>query len=250
MQTLTTGLDSLTGFRARALSEIPLLGRSRELSKLQAAVASGSPALIEGSPGHGKTRLLLELKQSLSVINVDALYIPFSPPLHAFLLDFANKLFLDTGTESSIALRGAIWKALESNPRVLLLDDVGNAGPMFFRFFDRIQAVKGNVLVGTALQLQATGALHRVFWNPQMNVTLHALNKQDAERLIESAIKTFLEGCSIAPDFAARIAQAARGNPGRIVDLCIRATDKAYWDKQERIRFGALLMDSVAGSLP
>src|SRR5579863_10370104 len=61
MQKVTTTLDFLNKYRARALSEMPLLGRSRELSKLEAAVASSSPALIEGSTGLGKTRLLLEL---------------------------------------------------------------------------------------------------------------------------------------------------------------------------------------------
>jgi MoxR-like ATPase len=66
MQKLTTGVDFLTEYRTRALSEIPLVSRSRELNKLAAAVASGSPALVEGSHGLGKTRLLLELKRDLA----------------------------------------------------------------------------------------------------------------------------------------------------------------------------------------
>lgn len=76
------------------------------------------------------------------------------------------------------------------------------------------------------------------------------MRSTNTDTLVASAINNFLEGCVIAPDFAVRIARAARGNPGRIVDLCIRATNKTYWDRQERIRFGALLMDSLAGSLP
>jgi len=248
MQKLTTGVD-LTEYRTRALSEIPLVGRSRELGKLEAAVASGSPALVEGSSGLGKTRLLLELKRKLSNANTHPVYARFSQPLHAFLLDLANKLSVNTGSGSSIALRGAIWNALESSPRVILLDDIANAGPMCFRFFERIYAAKGNVIIGGARQLLGMGALQRVFWNPHTMVRLHPLNQHDTGRLIESAMKTFLGGSSLAPDFADRIAQVARGNPGRLVDLCIRATDQAYWDHQKGLRFGALVMDSVAGSL-
>lgn len=227
---------------------MPLVGRGRELSKLEAAMTSRSPALIEGAPGLGKTRLLFELQRRLT--NTNAVYIRFSQPLHSFLLDLGQRLSINSESGSSVALRGAIWKTLESKPRLILVDDIANAGAAFFRFFERIQVAKDNVIIGSARQLYVTGALQSVFWNPQMRVRLHPLNKLDADTLVASAIKNFLEDCAIAPDFAARVVQAARGNPGRIVDLCIRATDKTYWDHQERIRFGALLMDSVAGSLP
>lgn len=55
MQKLTTGVDFFTEYRARALSDLPLVGRSRELSELQATVRSRSPALIEAAPDLGKT---------------------------------------------------------------------------------------------------------------------------------------------------------------------------------------------------
>ena len=129
--------------RAIALSELPLLGRNRELSRLEAAVTSGSPALVQGPPGIGKTRLLLELQRRLSSFSTDAVYIRFSQPLHAFLVDLAHRLSVNVGSGSSIAFRRAIWKALESNPRVMLLDDVSNAGPLFYRFLERIRGRKG-----------------------------------------------------------------------------------------------------------
>lgn len=247
---LTTRVDLLNGNRATALRELPLLSRDRELSKLEAAVRSCTPTLIEGSPGLGKTRLLLELSRRFSHGNAASVYVRFSQPLHSFLVDLAKALSLESGRASSVTLRGAIWKEFESRPRVLLLDDIGNAGPLFHRFFERIQAIQGSVLIGSACEAHGIGVLQRAFWNPQTTLRLHPLNKQDADHLISAAVQTFLHDCPIPSDFAHRIAQAARGNPGRIVDMCLRATNKAYWDREERIRFGALLMDSVAGSLP
>ena len=250
MQKLTTGVDFLNEYRARALTEMPLLGRNRELSKLEAAVGSNSPALIEGSPGLGKTRLLLELRRRLSNGNESALYVRFTQPLHAFLVNFAEALSRSSADASSVALRGTIWGALESNPRVILVDNIADAGPLYYRFFERIHAAKGNVLVGSTCQIHRLGSLQRVFWNPQTIVRLNPLNKQDAIALVASAIRTFLPHSRISPEFASRVAQAARGNPGRIVDICVRATNSAYWDSEARIRFEALLMDSLAGSLP
>lgn len=156
---------------------MPLLGRGRELSNLEAAVTSRSPAVIEGAPGLGKTRLLLELNRRLANAGSNAVYVRFTQPLHSFLLDFANRLSINTQSASSVALRGAIWTALESHPRVILLDDIANAGPASFRFFERVQPAKGNVIIGSAIQLYGAGALQRLFWNPQMRLRLHALNK-------------------------------------------------------------------------
>jgi hypothetical protein len=247
---LTPTVDSLNGYRATALRELPLLARDRELSKLEVAVTSCTPALVQGSPGLGKTRLLLELGRRLSNGNAGAVYVRFSQPLHTFLVDLAGALAVSTGSASSIALRGAIWRTLELKPQVIVLDDIRNAGPLFYRFFERIQATTGSVLIGAACEAHGIGSLQRLFWNPQTTLRLHALKKQDADNLISAAIRTFLHDCPISPDFARQVAQAARGNPVRIVDMCIRATDKAYWNRQERIRFGALLIDSLAGSLP
>jgi hypothetical protein len=54
----------------------------------------------------------------------------------------------------------------------------------------------------------------------------------------------------LSPDFAERVAHAARGNPGRVIEMCIRAADPAYRGEDNHIRYGALLMDSLTRLLP
>ena len=53
-------LEELARLRARALSELPFVGRTRELRKVLDGAASKIPSLICGLPGMGKTRLLPE----------------------------------------------------------------------------------------------------------------------------------------------------------------------------------------------
>jgi DNA polymerase III delta prime subunit len=233
--------------RLRALSELPLVGRDREMSKLVNMAATKSPALIYGPPGLGKTRLLLEVARKLSAEGADAAYVRFQQPLHTFLLNLADQLRLNCANASSIALRGALWRAFESRPRVILLDDIAEATPPFYRFLERVAATKGNTIIGAANHAYAAGALKRMFWNQQSTVALHNLSRRDADALVESAVAAFLSGGSVSADFAPRVARAARGNPGRIVEMCIRAADPAYQAEGDHIRFGALVMDSLTG---
>ncbi len=237
----------LAAHRLRALSELPLVGRDREMLKLLNMAAANIPALIHGPPGLGKTRLLLELARRLSVEGAGVVYIRFEQPLHAFLLNLAGQLRLGCASTSSIALRGALWQAFELRPRVILLDDIAEATPPFYRFLERVVAARGNTIIGAANHAYATGAVRRIFWNQQSTVALQSLGKRDASALIESSISAFLSGVSVSPDFAPRVVRAARGNPGRIVEMCIRAADPAYQAEGDHIRFGALVMDSLIG---
>jgi hypothetical protein len=79
---------------------------------------------------------------------------------------------------------------------------------------------------------------------------LQPLSKRDTGTLVQCAISAFLADRSISSDFALRVAQVARGNPGRIVEMCIRAADPAYRANDDHIRFVALVMDSLTGLIP
>ncbi|MFZ0589971.1 MAG: hypothetical protein WAM39_05785 [Bryobacteraceae bacterium] len=81
--------------RERAFTELRLLERDRELRKLMQSGFEGKPILVCGSPGLGKTRLLLEVRHNLMADGRKVLYVPFVQPLHEFLVSLAARLLLD-----------------------------------------------------------------------------------------------------------------------------------------------------------
>ncbi len=105
-------------------------------------------------------------------------------------------------------------------------------------------------MIASAIGAHTLGALHRVFWNRQSQIELQNLNRRDADELVGHSMAAFLTGRTVPSDFATRVAQAARGNPGRIVEMCIRAADPAYHADDHHLRFGALVVDSITGFMP
>jgi hypothetical protein len=223
--------------------------RDRELSKLLQCASQRSPALVSGPPGFGKTRLLLELKRQLIAQGTNVLYVSFAQPLHTFLVGMAARLSLRPAVNSSLALKGLLWKTLEDNPQIILLDDISEATLSFYRFFEKVLYVEGMTLIGSAVHPRALGALHRVFWNQQAVITLRALSKQASVDLTEKATQLFDLDLPDISTFQERVVHVARGNPGRIVYMCSRAVDPAYRDG-DRIRFAALSIDSFARLVP
>jgi hypothetical protein len=161
----------------------------------------------------------------------------------------AARLLLRTVNHSSVALRGLLWKALEENPHILLVDDIADATVPVYRFFERLLYVQGITVIGTAIHVRALGTLQRVFWNRQTVVPLRALTKQGSLVLTQHATGLFAPDLSEDLAFRSRVVHAARGNPGRIVEMCSRAGDAAYRDG-ERIRFTALSIDSLTRLIP
>jgi hypothetical protein len=231
------------------LFDLPLLEREREFSKLLQSARQKKPALVCGSPGFGKTRLFLELRRELVAEGESLLYMRFKQPLHEFLASLAAELSLKCQSDSSVTLRGVLWKALENEPKIILLDDIAEPSLPYYRFFKRILYVRGMALIGSSVHPYATGALHRVFWNQQTIFSLRPLTREASSTLAEKAIRMFAPDLTGASNFQEQVIHAARGNPGRIVEMCRRVGDPAYRDG-DRIRFAALNIDSFTYLVP
>lgn len=244
-------LSSVTlreGVVPNSCREVPLLGRERDRQRLYDAARPGLRSLICGPHGIGKSRLLLGLKEEIEAEGSDVLYIRFTQPMHQLLLAFASaigagKERIPAG-ETSINLKGILWRILEGHPQAILLDDITAAGPHTYRFFERIVAIPGVSLLGAAIDQNSLGSLQRIFWDRRNVVSLKPLHRADAERLVITATRAFLPNIPFDPSLCGRILKAARGNPGRIVQMCRLAADPAYRDG-ERIRFAALNIDSL-----
>jgi AAA domain (dynein-related subfamily) len=229
----------------KAFTELPLLERDKELNKLLQHAIQTKPFLVCGVPGSGKTRLLAEAEERLTDAGKKVLYVPFAQPPHRFLASVAVRLGLRSDTQSSAVLRGLLWKKLEREPHILLIDGISEASTSFYRFFERVLCCPSFTLIGSALNPHVLGSLHRVFWNQQAIVSLRLLSKPAASSLADAAIHLFVPDLPAAANFRDHVVRAARGNPGRIVGMCIRAADPAYRNG-DRVRFAALNIDSFA----
>jgi AAA domain (dynein-related subfamily) len=231
------------------MSDLPLIERDRELSKLLQGASARTPTLLTGSPGLGRTRLLGELAERLTAENIEPLYVPFVQPLHEFLVSMATRLALRTASDSSVALRGLLWKELNDHPRILLLDDIEEASLQFYRFFERLLYFPDITVIATGAHEYGLGALQRIFWNHQSVVSLRPLTKQGALTLTQQATRLYAADLAEDKSFQEKVVQVARGNPGRIVEMCRRAGSTAYRDG-DRLRFAALSIDSLTRFVP
>ncbi|MFZ0589970.1 MAG: hypothetical protein WAM39_05780 [Bryobacteraceae bacterium] len=129
------------------------------------------------------------------------------------------------------------------------LDDISEPSVPFYRFFERVLHVPGITLIGSALHSHAVGALHRIFWNQQTILSLRPLSKQASIELADNVINLFAADLPGKAAFREQVVRTARGIPGRIVEMSMRAADPGY-RSGDRVRFAALNIDSLTRLLP
>lgn len=220
-----------------------VIGRSRELSKLIESAGQGLHTLVTGSSGSGKTRLLKTLQREWRDRGLSAVYASLNRRPHETLAELACSIGIDSAG-TTIHLKGKLSATFERTSTLLLLDDIDEPSMQHFRALEPIFA-SAKAVVGAAQHEHAVGSLRRVFWNRDANVNLRSLSKRDALRLTQSVLTTLSNETLFDEALIERIVGAGRGNPGRITEMCSRVVDPSYRDERGRIRFGALVIDSV-----
>jgi hypothetical protein len=225
-------------------TQLPLVGAVKEVERLKRALSSGDPLLLVGPQGSGKTRIIQE---ALSA-NPQVLYLEWRPTLHQLLAAMARAL-LDAPedwlkTQTSVQLKGLLWKALESEPVPLVLDGIAGAGFPAYRFLQRIYHTPGVALFAATRDAGTLGALARLFWNPLKVLHVSPLAERDAERLFESAADHFKLRHLNLDEFREKVLPSAGGNPGQIIEMCRLATQPRYLSGRY-IKFGPLRIDTV-----
>jgi hypothetical protein len=239
--------------------DVPLVGLVTEREALRTAIVNRKSSLIVGPPGAGKTRVALSVLTDRGP--AVAIYLDHTPVLHQLLTDLGRKLIAgghaltkaigndepDTwlAKQTSVHLKGTLWNALAAEPATIVLDHVNYASFPTYRFLQRVYHTPRISLVAIVRHPKGLGALQRLFWDPRETIPLRPLREQEAQRLFDEAVKCFGLGCLNLDEFRHDVLKAASGNPGKIVEMCRRATGDTY-RKDGRVLFSPLWLDSLA----
>lgn len=240
-------------------SSFPLIGRATEYQRLLSSLKKRQPLLILGPGGSGKSALisavLKDLPQPAGIIA-----IRHSPNLHDLLTDLARALIRTNHAafrngarpsgdperwlrqQTSVHLKGVLWKAFEGEPRIVIFDGVTDASFPMYRFLQRLYFTKGMALLATARDPIALGELARLFWDPRNTVHLRPLKDEEAKQLFDLAVICFNIGHLDIEEFRGKVLHAAEGNPGQIIEMCRFASNPIYVTGTH-IKFAPLRID-------
>jgi energy-coupling factor transporter ATP-binding protein EcfA2 len=239
----------------------PLVGLASEYNRLTTTLKKGQPLLILGPAGSGKSALITTAIANLPKTH-EIISMQDCSNLHDLLINLARSL-LSTGhgtfrklaragndaekwlsQQTSVHLRGILWTSLEAEPRVVVLDGVASGGFPTYRFFQRLYFAKGTALVASARDPVSLGTVGRLFWDPRNTIHLHPLNEVDANHLFKLAVARFGLGHLDVEEFRGRALEAAKGNPGQLIEMCRLASDPMYVSGTH-IKFAPLRIDAL-----
>lgn len=224
--------------------DLPLIGFERELSRLQKAFERRESLLLLGARGSGKTTLL---RAALRESGTGAIYVRSSAVLHDLLVNLARSLRLadpTPGSGTSMHLKGILWTAMEENPVTIVLDDIQGSGPRNYRFLQRLFHMKGVGIIAAARDYNSLGALSRLFWDPRLVVNVPALTQPQSTELFNELAPQFGLTHLDIDEFRRHALEAAKGNPGEIVEMC-KLAGRPQYQHGSRVKFAPLRIDAL-----
>jgi len=239
--------------------DFPLVGLAGEQQRLMGAFRKREALLLLGPAGSGKSTLIRSAITNTPGAG-DIIHLRYSANLHHLLVDLARSLlvtrhrrfqkFVQPGADherwlaaqTSVHLKGILWTSLEAEPRIIVLDGIDGGGFPTYRFLQRLYFAKGMALLAAARDPVSLGTLGRLFWDPRITVHLRPLNEVETNHLFDLAVNRFgLTGLNL-DEFREKVLEAAKGNPGQIVEMCRLATNPMYISGRH-IKFAPLRID-------
>jgi len=242
---------------------LPIVGLLQERRRLLDAIRARESLLLLGPRGAGKTRTIRSVLGDLPSRN-DVTYVPYSSTLHELLIALTRTL-LESGhrdlrrrasagsdpekwlsNQTSVHLKGILWNSLEAEPRTIVLDGVDGASHPMFRFLQRLYFARGMVVIAASRDGMALGALGHLFWDTRKLLQLRPLAESEAGQLFDLAAGHLgLRELDLSlDDFREKVLDAARGNPGQIIEMCRLAANPQYVTGRY-IKFAPLRIDAL-----
>jgi len=237
----------------------PLLGFVAERHRLAAVFRQRESLLLTGPAGAGKTTLIeatiADMEDSKNVVRVR-----YSSNLHHLLVALTRTLLAGEHKslkdrarpgrdidkwlcgQTSLHLKGLLWTSLEVQPLTIVLDGIDGGSFPMYRFLQRLYFVPGMAIIGASRDTASLGTLSRLFWDPRRILHLRPLNETDSEQLFQLAARRFAIEDLALDDFREKVLEAARGNPGEIVEMCRLAANPLYISGKH-IKFAPLRID-------
>jgi DNA-binding CsgD family transcriptional regulator len=246
------------------VGEWPLVGRSRELARLTAAVVAGRGAVITGPAGVGKTALAVRCLRvaegrGMSVARVTATRasrgLPFGA-LAPFLPPGPDGEGLSRENHGELLRRyvqAVAGRAAKGRPLVVFVDDAHLLDDGSATLVQQLALTRAATVLVTVRLGEAAPDPVVALWKdgPAERIELHALDSAEVEELLAGVL-----GGPVDVATARQLTERCRGNP-----LCLRelvsgalesgalAADGGIWQLRGALRPTARLVELVAGRL-
>lgn len=225
-----------------------MVGRRDEMKALSSALKSCQSRLIVGPRGIGKTRFL---EECLSSSGQRVVRLERPPALHHLLVRMAEQLecrstrFSSPAQATSIHLKPLVLNALRARPGPVIVENLESRDPRMYRFLQELYYIPGASLIVTARSIHCIGYVRKLLWDPRETIVMQPLSRPESLGLFEEAVRTFRLDSFELDDFRHKVIDAARGNPGQIVQMCRLATLSEY-QSGRYIKFLPLRMDMLS----
>ena len=200
-----------------------LVGREAELRRLREAVADGGGAVLVGTAGVGKTRLLNEAasladRPGSVVLSIRASRSASGLPLGAF----AAYLDPDGASHSLSEARRAILRSAGSALPVLCIDDAHVLDESSAALVHQLAADGEALVLATARIPEPTPSAIVALWKDELceRIEVEPLTRLDVDRLLQEALGGAVDGTT-----AHRVWEATAGNVLFVRELVTAAVD-------------------------
>lgn len=198
-----------------------LLGREKELGIVRAHLRAGKNLLVTGEHGIGKTALVQEAVRDWP----GTLYCADTTTLKTTCESLLAALGRTMPLADNIARKRAVLNGIRNDKRWIVLDHVGRVSPKLESFLETLHQTHPMIIVTPNPASSVSGHLKLILWDFE-RLELRPLPREALRQLLRIHLREQPE------NFENDLLRLARGNPGRLLELCNLARQGRYVSAQ------------------